>query len=323
MVKLMSHLFKLKEWLTLDEAAAHISNVLGEPATIADLYRFALDGHLTLSVDFVNHADARKGKWVKTEQVEFDLMKHDVLSGEKLAIPYELPKNYEIRVSEDDWVALDKPVVSIGGIWDLTMVGGEKLDIEHNYQQLTSGLEVTLITIDGAFVQKGDVVCQLQESFDNNLYQLGSKAYQEEMEREISANFNIDVDEAKKLRTKFKADRDKFLEEKKNKPKEDGYHPAGGLPKDCALVIRTNEITRFIQSLDDSHVSEKPLTPKERNSLLVLIGALCKEVDIDPNERGVATSLVAMTEILGAPLTDDTIRKILSQIEGAVDLRSK
>jgi len=50
---------------------------------------------------------------------------------------------------------------------------------------------------------------------------------------------------------------------------------------------------------------------------------LCKEVNIDPNQRGVALSLVAMTEILGAPLTDDTIRKILSQIEGAVSARHK
>jgi hypothetical protein len=57
----MNRLFKLKEWLTLDEAAAHISNVLGEPATVPDLFRFALDGHLTLSVDFVNHTKARKG----------------------------------------------------------------------------------------------------------------------------------------------------------------------------------------------------------------------------------------------------------------------
>ena len=35
----MSKLLKLKEWLTLDEAANHISNVLGEPVTLADIYR--------------------------------------------------------------------------------------------------------------------------------------------------------------------------------------------------------------------------------------------------------------------------------------------
>lgn len=318
----MSRLFKLKEWLTLDEAAAHISNVLGEPASIADLYRFALDGHLTLSVDFVNHAQAQKGKWVKTEDVEFNIIEEDPSTGEKLGIPFASPKNHEISVTEDDWILLDNPVSSIHGIWDLTMIGDEKLDIEHNYQQLTSGLEVNLVTLAGAFVQQGDVVCQLQESFENNEFQEGSNAYEKEMENRI-ANNDISDDEAKKLRAKFKEDRNKFLRDNKGNLKEIGYYPAGGLPEDCVLVIRTNEITKFIQSLEDDTVSEKPLTSKERNSLLVLIGALCKELDIDPNQRGVATSLVAMTDLLGAPLTDDTIRKILKQIEEAVELRTK
>ena len=109
----MSKLFKLKEWLTLDESAAHISNVLGEPAKVADLYRFALDGHLKLSVDFVNHTQARKGKGVKTEQIEFDLEEHHFITGEKLEIPIAFPKNHELRVSENDWINLEQSVVSI------------------------------------------------------------------------------------------------------------------------------------------------------------------------------------------------------------------
>ena len=319
----MGKLFKLREWLTLDEAAAHISNVLGESATVADLYRFALDGYLTLSVDFVNHASARKGKWLKKEQVEFKLIENDLFSGEKLDIPFSMPANCEVRVSEDDWIFLEKPVVSINGVWDLPMVGAEQLDIEHNYQQLTSGLEVTLTTLDGVFVQQGDVVCQLQANFDNNEYQKGSKAQQKVMERFFSTN-DVAEDEANELRAKYKEDREDYLKSRKNKPIEDNYYPAGGLgEQDFVLVIRTEEVTRFIQSLEDTSVLDKTLKSKERNSLLVLIGALCKEVNIDPNKRGVAPALVEMTEILGAPLTDDTIRKILKQIEEAVALRNK
>ncbi len=319
----MSRLFKLREWLTLNEAADHISNLLGEPVKKSELYRLAIEGHLTLSVDFVNHADARKGKWVKTEQVEFVLREYDVLTGEKLDVPFELPKNHEIRVSQDDWIALEKPVVSIGGVWDLTMAGGERLDIEHKYQHLTSGLKVTLETIEGAFVQKCDVVCQLQESFDDNEFQKGSKAYGEKLESEFRSDWDISGEEKDKLRAKYKEDRDKYLEEKRNKPKEDDYNPAGGLHEESTLVIRTSEVTRFIQSLQDTPVQEKPLSSKERNSLLVLIGALCNEVGIEPDERGVATALVHMTESLGAPLTDDTVRKILKQVKDAVELRSK
>jgi hypothetical protein len=202
------------------------------------------------------------------------------------------------------------------------MIGAEILDVEHYYQQLTSGPEVTLTVLDGALVQQGDVICKLQERFESSDYQLGAKSKQKEVERHIIAN-NISEGEAKKLRDELKADREKFLEKIKNRPKEANYYPAGGLPKDCVIVIRTNELTRFIQSLNDNPIPEKPLTSKERNSLIVLIGALCKEVDIDYKERGVSTAFVSMTESIGAPLTDDTIRKILNQIENAVDLRSK
>jgi hypothetical protein len=318
----MSKLFKLKEWLTLNEAAAHISNVLGEPATVADLLRFTLDGHLTLSVDFVNHTQAQKGKRVKTDEVEFVKGEQHPFTGEKLDIPYEFPKHCEDRVSEDDWLRFEESVVSIEGVWDLPMIGAESLDVEHCYQQLTSGPEVTLVVLDGALVERGDVICKLQESYDDNEYQEGSKAQLQNIENYIATK-KVNEEKAEKLRAEHKAERDKYLESKKNKPKENDYYPAGGLPKDCVFVIRTKEITRFIQSLEDNPVPEKPLTSKERNSLLVLIGALCKEFGIDPIERGAATPLVAMTETLGAPLTGDTIRKILNQIENAVDLRSK
>ncbi len=319
----MGKLFKLKEWLTLDEAAIHISSILGEPATVADLYRFALDDNLTISVDFVNHACARKGKWLKTEQVEFCFFENDFFSGEKLDKPYSMPTNSEIRVSDDEWISLEKPVVSIKGIWDLTMVGAEKLDIEHYYQQLTSGLEVTLVAIDGVFVQQGDVVCQLQQDFDNNEYQEGSRAQKKDMERIIATN-ELSDDEVKNLKDKFKKDRDEYLISRKKRPNYDNYYPSGGLDEqDFVLVIRTKELTRFILSLEDTPNSEKPLTSKERNSLLVIIASLCKEANIDYNQRGVAGAIQRLTEQLGSPVTDDTIRSVLKQINEAVENRSK
>ncbi len=319
----MSKLFKLKAWLTLDEAVNHISTVLGESATETDLLRFALDGHLTLSVNFVNHAQARKGKWVKTDDVQFYQIEKDIFTGEKLEKPISMPLNNELFVSDDNWIALEKPVGSIAGVWDLAMVGAETLDIEHLYQQSTSGLEVTLVAIDGAFVKKGDVICQLQTDFDDNEFQTGSRAEKKDLERQIFEE-KLSDEEAKELRNKYQKDRTEYLEKRKNTPREDLFYPSGGLGEhDYVLVVRTEEITRFIQSLEDSPAIEKPLASKERNSLLVLIGALCKENGIDPKERGIAAAVVAMTENLGAPLADDTVRKILNQIENAVSLRYK
>lgn len=316
----MSRLFKLREWLTPGEAAAHISSILGEPVGKAELYRFALDGHLTLSVDFVNKTYVRKGKWHKNEQYEMEIKELLTSIAEKRDMP--IPEEYEKKASKGIWTASDESVQTISGVWDLSMIGNEKLDIEHKYQQETYGPDVTLTNIDGTFVQKGDVVCQLQEDFEDNEMQLGSKANEKALKEHIATE-KIHGDAAKKIWGKYKKAREKYLEKRRNQPRERNYYPAGSLPEDSVLVVRTNEITRFIQSLEDTPETEKPLTSKERNSLLVLIGALCKEVDIDPKERGVATSLVHMTEELGAPLTDDTIRKILNQIDEAVELRTK
>ena len=251
------------------------------------------------------------------------LQEHNFFTGEKLEIPYSKPSNYELHVSDDDWIYLDESIVCIKGVWDLTMVGAEKLDIEHWYQQLTSGLEVTLVSLDGVFVQQKDIICQLQSSFDDNEFHKGSTAHQKNVERHIITN-EISDEEATKIREEFKKDRNEYLKKKDKNSKESDYYPSGGLAEhDHVLVIRTNEITRFIQTLEDTPLSEKPLTSKERNSLLVLIGALCEDAGIDPKTRGITASLVAMTELIGFPLTDDTIRKILNQIDAAVSLRSK
>lgn len=319
----MSKLFKLKKWLTLEEAANHIANLLGEPVSLADLYRLSLDGHLTLSVNFVNGAEARLGKRVKTEDVQFYLMENDLLTNEKLEIPYSVPINHEIYVSDDDWISLDKKVVSIRDVWDLTMLGSEAIDIEFFYQQLTSGLEVTLVSLDGVFLKKDEVIAQLQTDFDDNEFQVGSKANKSVLERFIIEQ-EVNKDKEKELWGIYNDERKKFLEERETKKKENNYFPSGGLDQhEYVLVIKTTEIIRFIQSLDESSEKNKPLTSKERNSLLILIGALCKQVDIDPNKRGVASSLMGMTELIGAPLTDDTIRKILNQIKPAIESRSK
>jgi hypothetical protein len=47
-------LHKLRECLTIPEAAAHLSTAFGESVTEADVLRLGLDDHLTLSINYVN-----------------------------------------------------------------------------------------------------------------------------------------------------------------------------------------------------------------------------------------------------------------------------
>ncbi len=46
----MSKLFNLKEWLTVADAARHLTIVCGEDVTEADVLRLALDERLRLSI---------------------------------------------------------------------------------------------------------------------------------------------------------------------------------------------------------------------------------------------------------------------------------
>jgi hypothetical protein len=66
----LKRLLKLKDLLTVPDAARHLSILFGEDVSEADVLRLALDGHLTLSVHFVNHATAQCGKTIPLADAE-------------------------------------------------------------------------------------------------------------------------------------------------------------------------------------------------------------------------------------------------------------
>jgi hypothetical protein len=66
---------------------------------------------------------------------------------------------------------------------------------------------------------------------------------------------------------------------------------------------------------------DKPLSATERNTLLVLIAALCKKAGINHQDRTAATELVRLVNDIGVSLTDDTTRKALRQIPNAMSAR--
>lgn len=274
----VSKLFKLKEWLTVPDAARYLSIAFGEEVTDADVLRLALDGHLKLSVNFVNHAVARSAKWIPRSQYT-ELMELERALG-------QTPQN-----SEEPVLKYGERAVPIEGIWDLAMIGAEILDVEHQYQLMTGGTPVTLVNIDGTFVVSHDgQIYQLLTHFDDNPY--------------------CNSEEQKKSRAK------KSLYDPEN------YFPAGGLPEDAVIVVRTTALREFEQAVNDEPASvEKPMTTTERNTLLTIIAALCDYSDIKHQERGAASKIVKMTEEIGAPVTDDTIRNVFGKIPDALESR--
>jgi hypothetical protein len=66
-----------------------------------------------------------------------------------------------------------------------------------------------------------------------------------------------------------------------------------------------------------------PLGKRERDTLLNIIAAFCKFEGYDLKERGLAARIAQMTQDLGAPVSDDTIRAVLAQIPDALESRMK
>lgn len=90
---IVSVLFKLREWLTVAEAAKHLTILFGEDVTEADVLRLALDGHLRISIYFVNSMRAERGAVVPIEKAQFREMSlpEIALMEEWRSLEFEVP----------------------------------------------------------------------------------------------------------------------------------------------------------------------------------------------------------------------------------------
>lgn len=230
---------KLLEWVTVPQAAKHLSASFGEEISEADIYQLALDKRMTLSVNLVNGAFARFGKIIPRGEAR-------VVQGIDIpgADPYDVVLGLALP-GDESVLEFGREVRSVSGVWDLPMIGSESLDVEHKFQQLTNGPEVTLQGLDGALIQRDGVICQLQEHFSGNEY---------------------------------------FPNEKLNTPwgHPDNFYPAGGLPTDAVFVVRTGEIVRFQLELSEADSSQKKasndLGGRAETTFLTIIGALVELV---------------------------------------------
>jgi hypothetical protein len=157
----MKKLFNLKQWLTVPDAARHLSILFGEDVSEADVLRLALDGHLTLSVYFVNHTSARCGPIVSRQ----DAKRHTVPAFDNFP-ETEIIEGVEVGDQVIECLPL---IFQLQDVWDLKMQGAERIDVEHRYQFLTGGPPVDLYSLAGPIVCREDGAhCQLQLHFSDN-----------------------------------------------------------------------------------------------------------------------------------------------------------
>ncbi|MGZ4954405.1 MAG: hypothetical protein ACXV8Q_04760 [Methylobacter sp.] len=81
--------------------------------------------------------------------------------------------------------------------------------------------------------------------------------------------------------------------------------------------LKNNELNQNRNKVD------RPLTTRQRKTLLTIIAALCSFAKIDPQARGASQRIRELTESLGAPVDDGTIKTLLSEIPDALDARMK
>ena len=284
----MSKLFKLKKWLTVPDAAKHLAIVFGEEVTEADVLRFGIDGHLKLSVHLVNGAYVRPCFPVKIEEIEWDEM--SLLDGKQII---KIPKGGRIWQDHQGCFQVKRHVSALDGdVWDLPMNGGERVDVEYKYQQLTDGPEITTITLEGVLVA----------STNGDLHEIQSY---------FGSNENFKKSDLKKP----------FFH-------PDNFHPAGALPDDSVFVVRIAALTEFIQSVnEESTNAEKPLATTERNTLLTIIAALAKAAKVpvdDYRKPGKAAGYIeGLTDELGAHVSKRAIEEHLKKIPDALGTRMK
>lgn len=70
-------------------------------------------------------------------------------------------------------------------------------------------------------------------------------------------------------------------------------------------------------------IEDKALKTTERDTLLIIIAALCNEGKIKLDEKGAAGFIVKLTQDLGAPVSENTIRTALNKIPEALERRAK
>lgn len=68
---------------------------------------------------------------------------------------------------------------------------------------------------------------------------------------------------------------------------------------------------------------DQPLATREKNTLLTIIAGLCDYSAIDYKKRGCAKNIAAYTEEIGAPISEDTVRRWIKKIPDALEIRMK
>ncbi|MGE5470075.1 MAG: hypothetical protein ACM3X0_04695, partial [Bacteroidota bacterium] len=112
----MSKLLKLKEWLTVPEAATRLSGIFEEQVTEADVLRLALDKKLTLSIRFRDDIVIRPCKFVQHHEGSLEEAVETVSDfSTKEGRPINCKK---LEIDDDQCLVFDGEMAISDGVWE-------------------------------------------------------------------------------------------------------------------------------------------------------------------------------------------------------------
>jgi hypothetical protein len=268
---LRSKLSKFKEWWTLPDAAKYLSEADRNEVTEADILRLALDGHINLSVCFVNQTKARRGTVVGRKDVKWGELPLDL--GFQLKNYPDFERNGDswrymksLQINDTQFLNISDEWTTIEGVWDLPMFGCGRLNIEDKYQRLTDGPEVAFQRLGGPVVERAD----------KGLYQVGKSCYDG-----LGYGPLTKADMAKIARLELSKStnkrKEKILMARKKRLKgvkdaefhwfvDDAILLGQALPEGSVLVLRTEVLEDFTQRMLDSEAGENTATKVHGNA---------------------------------------------------------
>lgn len=298
----MSKLFALKEWLTLDAAANHLTAVLAEPVTVTDLLQLALEGRLGLAVWLPNREHVTLGCAGFIGGEELTAPEPSLLAVAQ-AFEQTCPEMLIGYLGDGRVIHWDEHGMGFEeGLWDLLPMSGGQNVIKQALQKSLGGGAIDLPLHEGIYLKRGDVYCRLMQSFSDE-----------------SLAINLSQDELDSSNHEW-CDMPNFsrLARQSQEAVALQYFPALTLPDGVQLVVRQSVLSEFIASLVTPTPStpQKPdeLSTRSRRSYMLVVAALAGEANYKLHERGIATSIAHAISRLGGALTDETVLDILKDV---------
>ncbi|APD89768.1 hypothetical protein BM524_08205 [Alteromonas mediterranea] len=297
----MNKLLKLKQYLSIYDSADYLSATLEETVSVADIYELSLEGHLTISIRLTNQAYAKK-----------------VVLAPELELTNSEERFGSVQANE-----VDEKVHIFNGLYDLAMIGEELFELRKLYQREVEGDSPVLSELSGFYVKHEGCIYKLLDSLPvtkseesqiskearlESLLKSKGLTSQSQFDDPLTVFDNLSINEIEQVAELISP----FNDIENNSSISLDRHS-------YQLVLKTTELQRFISKINNPSKSdiivEKPIHPPEKRSFLKFISVLLHRLDISPTQKGITTSLRYSIDETGTPLCDNTVRKILREVD--------